>query len=279
MVVFVSICLTSCSDPFQYTQLLNIASWNIRYAPELVTNDAPAESFPWSSRVLGMGKMLAELDLTILATQEGNKQQLSDLDETLPNLEMIDAHRVWSTTFFPSLFVNTELVSVVASGDLWLSNQPEVVDSKLSSSAWPRMLTWALVEIEGHNGRWLLINVHLDGTDIEQVEILHRLVFGLVKTHTPTYTILCGDFNASLASETTDPAYRSLFSYFQKYKQQVTYNGHGKAQSGKDWDIDWILTSSNLPLSYQLRRSEHSALQDLYLSDHDLVRLELAASR
>ena len=141
------------------------------------------------------------------------------------------------------------------------------------------MLTWVLVEIEGHNGRWLLINVHLDGTDIEQVEILHRLVFGLVKTHTPTYTILCGDFNASLASETTDPAYRSLFSYFQKYKQQVTYNGHGKAQSGKDWDIDWILTSSNLPLSYQLRRSEHSALQDLYLSDHDLVRLELAASR
>ena len=99
-----SICLTSCSDPFQHTQLLNIASWNIRYAPELVTNDAPTESFPWRSRVLGMGKMLAELDLTILATQEGNKQQLSDLDETLPNLEMIDIHRVWSTTFFPSFF-------------------------------------------------------------------------------------------------------------------------------------------------------------------------------
>ena len=274
-----SMYLTSCSGPLETYSVLNIASWNIRYAPELVAKDELVESFPWDSRVVGMGQMVAELDLTILATQEGNKQQLSSLGETLSNLELVDAHRVWSHTFFPSFFINTELVSVLFSGDLWLSDQPEVVDSKLPSSAWPRMLTWLIVEIDGHDGQWLLVNVHLDGTDIGQVKILHQLVFNLVEKYTPTYTILCGDFNASLASQTSNPIYQSLFGYFQKYHQSATYNGHGKPKSGKDWDIDWIVTSKNVPASYQVRRSQYSAFRELYLSDHDLVILELLVGR
>jgi endonuclease/exonuclease/phosphatase family metal-dependent hydrolase len=279
VVVLMSICLTSCSGAWQSSDLLKIASWNIRYAPELVTQEAIAESYPWHARVLGMGQMIEELDVTILATQEGNREQLSSLSKMIPNLEMVEDHRAWSHTFFPSFFINVELVTVLASGDLWLSNQPEVIDSKLPSSAWPRMLTWLFAEIEGHDGQWLLINVHLDGTDIGQVKILHQLVFDLVMKYKPNYTILCGDFNASLASETTGSIYQSLFSHFRKYHQPVTYNGHGKPKSGKDWDIDWILTSDSVPFSYQVNRSEHSAYRDLYLSDHDLIRLELAAIR
>ena len=53
-------------------------------------------------------------------------------------------------------------VELLESGDFWLSETPEVRGSKSWGASLPRVATWAAFAVRGHEGRFAVVNAHLD---------------------------------------------------------------------------------------------------------------------
>ena len=105
--------------------------------------------------------------------------------------------------------------NLLDSGTYWLSETPEVVNSKLEGSKYVRIMTYVVLERKSDGVKFVHVNTHLNTTpalNLRQVEIMVSLVnekvyskFGKLPTY---YT---GDFNADPSSENQD-GYKYLIS-------------------------------------------------------------------
>ena len=105
--------------------------------------------------------------------------------------------------------------NLLDSGTYWLSETPEVVNSKLEGSKYVRIMTYVVLERKSDGVKFVHVNTHLNTTpalNLRQVEIMVSLVnekiyskFGKLPTY---YT---GDFNADPMSENQD-GYKYLIS-------------------------------------------------------------------
>lgn len=268
-----------CATKLTPKDSMTIATWNIRFAPEHILPDHSPELYPWHKRAKGIGVKTDKLNISILATQEGNKAQLDELSHQLPALDMVNTHRLWSKNFFPTFFINPTSVTVIDSGDLWLSDTPHIVDSKLPSSKWPHMLTWMVAKIADLEGTWLVTNVHFDGSNDQQVKLLTSIVNRLIEQQKPDHTVLLGDFNYSLQQSLDSNNYKDLHQNFSHMQHGKTYNAHGDFKKKHKWDIDWILTSKHTSKNHITDQIINTARQrdGFYLSDHDLLMLKISS--
>lgn len=67
---------------------MQLISWNIRFAPEYLVPLAVDEKFPWKLRSKGIASFVEQQDVQVFATQEGNFEQLRDLDSKLKKLKL-----------------------------------------------------------------------------------------------------------------------------------------------------------------------------------------------
>lgn len=215
---------------------VSIISVNIRF-------DNPADKeHDWNGRKPVLKNVLQEFPHDILCTQEGREPQLRDL-ESLCELKLIDGHREWiKERMYPCIFYNSNKFNLKDSGDIWLSKTPEVPGSKDFDSAFPRLATWAVFEVQKQE--FMIVNTHLDHlkneTRLEQIKVLGDFL----KTHAHDY-LLCGDFNESpegdvfkfltTECELTDP--------WKKPEQTSFHKFSGENENG--FRIDWILHSKN----------------------------------
>ena len=166
---------------------LSVISSNIRY-------DEPTDgAHCWANRRDFLAERLGDFCGDLLATQEGKKAQIDELAERLPELTLIDSHREWiERLMYPCLFYRPEALTVVDSGDIWLSESPSLAGSRSFGSEFPRLCTWATFR-EG----LLAINVHLDNvradTRVHQISVLLQQIRRMHDD--PTDVLLMGDFN------------------------------------------------------------------------------------
>lgn len=158
--------------------------------------DNPADGVhDWAHRRQLLAKILNSHQPTIIATQEGRQPQLVDLAKLLPNHALIDAHREWmEERMYPTLYVS-QSVPVSESGDIWLSETPDVKGSLSFGSTFPRLCTWIRLQLNGQN--LLIADVHLDHVQAEtricQAQVLAQEL--LDRLHDNDMLILMGDFN------------------------------------------------------------------------------------
>lgn len=244
---------------------IKIITSNIRYANP---TDGPHD---WHHRLPLLAHLYQGFAPDILATQEGRIGQIKELDEKLPELTLIDSHREWiDVRMYPCLFVDLKKVKVLRSGDIWLSETPEVAGSSSFESSFPRLCTWAEVEII-HSGKKLLIaNTHLDHilseTRIKQVEVL---ISELQKLGSHSIFIL-GDFNESPHSQIKTDL-MSAFSLKdpwdeKNYKEETSHHGFNGHESKEGERIDWILMPATFECSYLYM--EKRSFNNVYPSDH-----------
>ena len=264
---------------------MTVASWNVRFAPEtLPVNPKEDSEYPWERRSAAIRQTALGLQVDILATQEGNQTQLYGLADNFA-LELHDVHRTWTSRFFPSFFIRKQAFAMLESGDFWLSHTPEVADSKLAESKWPRMASWVHVSLAKTNSSLLIVNVHMDGDIDAQVSVLIGQIKELRERLNPSYTVLLGDFNSPWQSDTWHRVTQELRLEGVKngHYHRPSFHGHGASLPNRlNWHIDWILVDPQLQKDFLLSHrliSPRPRGSQFFLSDHDPVVLQIRAQQ
>ena len=244
---------------------LKIITSNIRYAN-------PADgAHDWPYRLPLLTKFYQDSRPDILGTQEGRQPQLKELDDSLPELRLVDSHREWiDVRMYPCLFINPKTVKVARSGDIWLSETPHVNGSNSFSSSFPRLCTWAEIEIIASSVKMMVVNTHLDhvlsDTRVHQV----RVLIEEIKKISSLPIVIMGDFNEAPLTHLK----KDLMNAFdlkdpwveKNYPEETSHHGFLGSESKPGERIDWIL----IPKSFECLelQMEKRSFDNVFPSDH-----------
>ncbi len=240
---------------------MKLITSNIRFDNPDDENDA------WKFRKEFLAKELLKYMPDLVATQEGRKEQLEELETLLPNLTLSDKNREWlAPRMYPSNFTSLE---VLDSGDIWLSETPKVAGSKIDSSMFPRLMSW--VKCSHRNSIVFIFNVHLDHSSsiarLEQCRILTDQIKKINIELNPM--VLLGDFNSSPMGQVYEHICTELNlidPWITACKEEETtyHKFRGEFKDGKR--IDWLLHSNHFELNkIELIKSNE---EGRYPSDH-----------
>lgn len=133
-----------------------VMSFNVRYDFE---NDGPNR---WQYRVPTVAKVIAESKAAIACLQEDKGEQIDDLKPLLPGYEFLGRGRnPGGSGERCSILVDKEQVRVRESGSFWLSDTPDVEGSNTWGDRYPRVVTWAFLEVKKSKTAVLVLNTHL----------------------------------------------------------------------------------------------------------------------
>lgn len=246
---------------------LKIISSNIRF-------DNPADGDnSWSHRRLHLTQLLLSHSPDVIATQEGRFEQLKDFESLLQDFTIIDQHRSWmKERMYPSFFLRKTIFEVLDSGDIWLSDTPQIAGSKSFESAFPRLVTWTLVQYNYTLQKIFMVNTHLDHvkreTRIHQVKVLAEEI--KKKWDGQCHLIIFGDFNddpnSPVRQVLTDhfPNLVDSWKIFNNEEETSHHAFSGECQNGSR--IDWILVDNKMKTEACLM--DKSKSEGRYPSDH-----------
>lgn len=244
---------------------------NIRF-----DNPADKEN-QWLYRKDLLAKLLTSHHPYLVATQEGREPQLRELEKLL-QMPLIDSHRKWiDKRMYPCLFYNDNFFKLKESGDLWLSETPEIPGSSSFKSAFPRLMTWARLCTK--NQDYLVCNMHLDhiqpSTRESQMKVFCTQVLKILKQS--DRLIVLGDFNDSPQSATRQQIIKCLpFLHdpwiTQNKKEETSHHSFLGSKKTQGHRIDWILLDKRIEISDISFDKNHQA--NRYPSDHYPVILK-----
>jgi endonuclease/exonuclease/phosphatase family metal-dependent hydrolase len=242
-------------------------SCNIRF-------DNPADGQnSWSHRKDFLAQILLNERPHIIATQEGRFAQLKDLESLLVDYELIDQHRSWiGERMYPTIFIKKNTFEFCKSGDLWLSETPEIAGSRSFESAFPRLMTWTKLQLKESAKNLFIVNTHLDHikseTRVHQIKVLAHEIKRVWDQHTPL--VIMGDFNDSPQSEVRSiliSEFPSLVDAWILKNEAEETSHHGfKGLMDQGARIDWIMLDHKLSLTECYMNKKN--LAGKYPTDH-----------
>lgn len=207
----------------------------------------------WSYRRGLVVSLIEKLRPEVLGTQEGTPAQLDYLQCELSEYRMLTGARPADDTTcqYPTLFYRQDSFRCVENDELWLSSTPGVHRSKDWDSAFPRMMSYAVLE-DLACGRDLLVMVtHLDHMGktarLEQARILRAWWRDRRQP-----CILMGDFNDAPGSDVhkflTDGEYGWIDSWValgrtESVESMTHHDFKGNAEKCR---MDWVLHTREL---------------------------------
>lgn len=253
-------------------QPLRVMSFNIRYGT------AQDGDNHWDQRRELVRQTIADFNPDLLGTQETLEFQADYLAEQLEDYAYFGRSRMKTPNEHCGIFYRRQRFTQLAGGHFWLSETPEVPESKSWDSSLPRMASWVLLSDNQHPSApaILFVNTHFDHRGatarLEAARLLRQRLPQLQAIADQPLTILTGDFNASDDS----PPYDALLAdnppwvdaYRARHPERVpgegTFNGfEGKTDGAK---IDWILVDARFDcLSAEIDRSHQGGR---FPSDH-----------
>lgn len=245
-------------------------SFNIRF-------DNPHDgAHVWTARREFVASIVSDFQTDLLGTQEGRAPQLEDLSSLLPRLQMATEHRDWiEERMYPTLFYNPERFKLIDSGDIWLSETPHLAGSSSFDSAFPRLCTWARLEVSKQL-EFLAINVHLDhvkeATRLAQTKVMAEEVQEIANG---LPLVLMGDFNSAPQSMVRNQLMREVRGLTDPWEnfghaETASYHNFGPVSSDAS-RIDWFLLSPELkPKAIEFDKVNQN---ELWPSDHYPLKL------
>jgi endonuclease/exonuclease/phosphatase family metal-dependent hydrolase len=176
-------------------------SFNIRFDFE---NDGPNR---WPNRVPLVAKVIKDSGAAVIGLQEDKGEQIDDLKPLLPGYEFLGRGRNENGSGERcTIVVKSADVRVRDSGSFWLSDTPDVQGSNTWGDRYPRVVTWALLEVEGKRTPLLVLNTHLperdDGRDPENrvrgTRVMHDWLARRIpaKDRDDAAILIFGDYNS-----------------------------------------------------------------------------------
>ena len=253
---------------------LKLVSTNIRFEnPQDGPND-------WPNRKDSLAELINHFCPDIIGSQEGREAQLRDFEKILDGLNLVEQHRQWiDKRMYPCLYINHQRFQIIKSGDIWLSETPDIAGSCSFESSFPRLCTWGHLKDKNSAHELIVANVHLDHvldhTRERQAEVMAYQLNKINEKKGPL--LLMGDFNAAPDSEVRDILTNGplrLYDPWEKlgHEEESSYHKFkGYLPEGKR--IDWFLLSDHFEPHQILL--DKSSKNEIYPSDHFPVKLEV----
>ncbi len=229
---------------------MRVMTFNLRFENERDGENA------WYYRREMIVRMIHQYSPDILGTQEGKWDQLMYLRRNLPayaaHMPEREEDRVIQC---PTLFVKKDRFVISGGRDFWLSKTPEVHLSKDWDSAFPRMISYAELELTKKESRSFCAAVtHLDHKG-EQARFHQAEIIAQWAKDRCDPLVLMGDFNeapdADVYRVLTDPQV-GLFDTWRVLEGgegPESFTHHAFTGSPTATRMDWILVSSALRVS------------------------------
>lgn len=222
-------------------QPLRVMTFNVRLP---VDSDGANR---WEARRALMAKAVARERPDLIGTQELYPRQGDDLVARLPQYAWFGQGRRGGKgeDEYMGVFYRKDRLRVLASGDFWLSDTPEVPGSITWGNLHPRMVTWARFQRIADGATFVFYNTHLPyrGED-ETARTLGAALIAerLKQLSADEPVILAGDFNTLPESATYALLTATLTDAWTAAPRRsgppaTFHNFTGKA----DRRLDWIL--------------------------------------
>jgi endonuclease/exonuclease/phosphatase family metal-dependent hydrolase len=260
---------------------MRVMTFNLRFE-----NDFDGSNH-WNNRRNFLVKTILKYRPHLVGTQEGKPSQLAFLSENLGGYRISASSRHWDEHCqYPTLYYLEEYFTLVEESEFWLSETPEIHLSKSWDSAFPRMISYALLKMR-QRGQQVWVSVtHLDHIS-EQARIEGARMIRDWTLEKGAPTVLLGDFNDIPGSEVhrilnkpTGP-FTDSWQELGKSEDQQSYTHHGFKGIPAKGRIDWILVTPEFRvLDVSVARDNEDGR---YPSDHfplwvDLTLMENATT-
>lgn len=254
---------------------LGLITCNIRF-------DNPADGDnSWSHRRLFLSETLLKHFPDVIATQEGRFHQLKDLENLLEDYDLVDQHRSWiGERMYPTLFIKKNRFEFLQSGDIWLSETPEIAGSLSFESTFPRLMTWGKFQLKNSDKKIMVVNTHLDHIKKETRLCQIRVLASEVKKNwmNDGQLFILGDFNDSPDSEVRQLLTQEFTNLqdawaIKNAKEETSHHAFkGEMQNGAR--IDWVMIDTKLKVEECFL--EKATKDNRYPTDHFPVVCKLS---
>ena len=260
--------LTGAAKP---PPMLTVMTFNVRLP---LASDGPND---WPHRQALLAETVAAATPDLFGTQELFQTQGDDIIRALPRYRWFGRDRRGGhDDEHMGIFYRPDRLTLVAQGDFWLSDTPDVAGSITWGHPLPRMVTWGRFQTRDGR-RFVALNTHFPyrAEDEAAREKAARLIVArlpAIAANDPV--VLTGDFNTTPDTPTHAALTAALQDAWQstpapKGPALTFHNFTGKP----DRRIDWILIRGFHPLSVETVTRHAGAL---YPSDHFPVVARIA---
>lgn len=244
---------------------------NIRFASCNILFDDGKSEPRWQQRLGHLSELIRQQSPDIFATQEGRKEQLLQLAESISSdYELVDAHREWDDVkMYPCLFIKKGIISCESSFDRWLSETPEVKHSKSFASKWPKLA--CIANLKKSDKYFTVASFHFDNVTATarplQAEVLIEQSELIAKGNP---IIFMGDANDNPESKTLR-TFREKNYYDPWNWQDLPHTFHGFKNVEYDARIDYII---HTPTVRCIAKFCDTRSVDYY-SDHFMIHADI----
>lgn len=245
---------------------MKVMTFNLRFE-----NDRDGDN-AWTNRRKLVVDVVNRYQPAILGTQEGKWSQLSYLDDCLTEYEIVAPGRIPDKKIqSPTLFLKKDECRMIAAEDFWLSKTPAVRLSKDWDSAFPRMLSFAMIRMKKTDRKIIAAVTHLDNLGVEARFQQAKVIAGWVKQQAHP-VVLMGDFNDNPESAAhavlTLPQTRlcDTWEMIEGSEAKKSFTHHGFNGIPQLSRMDWILADPCFTVTHA--RVIHDHFDGRYPSDH-----------
>lgn len=253
--------------------VVRVMTFNVR-----VPIDKEAER-TWEARLPVAVAMIRRAAPDIIGTQELHKRQGDDIVARLPNYAWFGIDRRGGhADEHMGLFYRRDRLTLIDSGNFWLSDTPDVPGSISWGNLYPRMVTWGLFETKAGKRRFYAYNTHLPyrpEDEAARVKGATMIAQRIAALPADMPVVLTGDFNATpdTGAHKALPLADAWLTAPRRTGPAETFHAFtGKA----DRRIDWIF-SRGFRVKSAATLTDHKG--SVQTSDHFPVIAELAFTR
>lgn len=248
------------------------ATFNIR----CVSKDDYKIDCGWDQRRERVVKYLLDNQIDICGMQEVTAEQFDYLRNNLTKYDCVgvgrtDGNRKGEAT---PVFYRKDKYKVLAKGNFWLSETPDVVGSKGWDAALERIASWVKLKDKKTGRIFMAVNTHLDHMGKvarrESAKLIMRKIQEIVGDNPAVVT---GDFNVTEQDEAYTTMITNEFKMYDAYHMTqnntgVTFTWHDfcRIPADKAEKIDYIFITPNIKVSHTHIEPTHKEAQ---LTDHN----------
>ena len=169
-----------------------------------------------------------------------------------------------------AVFYRKDKYNLASSGTIWLSETPDVPNTKSFGSNCHRIATWAVLENKVTGEKYTHLNTHLDHI-LEETRVAQaKVLLTKVKELQSQGKVVCtGDFNAEPDSDvyaTMTAVTNHTQVVAENSDEGVTFHNYGKYNDGFTGPIDYIFAPKDSKVNtYKIIRNK---AKGMYATDH-----------
>ncbi|RDC66157.1 endonuclease/exonuclease/phosphatase family protein [Adhaeribacter pallidiroseus] len=259
-------------------QQLRVGTFNIRYDnPQDVGN-------LWVDRAPVVANLIRFHDFDIFGTQEALKNQLDDINKTLPQYTRYGKGRDdgQEKGEHSAIFFKKDRFKLLKNGDFWLSQTPDKPSLGWDATCCKRICSWVYLQDQQTKKKFYFFNAHYDHQGVQARQESSKLILQKIKEIAGAEPVIfTGDLNGDRSSEWYQAIANSgqvsdtFKAVKDPYANNASFNAFGKKLDG-DEVIDHVFATSHF------KTLKWGILTDTYHgkfpSDHFPVLVELSLS-